>query len=117
MRDWVQRWKDDDTFTKSIAQRPADNSWAFYDGPPFDGNAAPRTLVGQHSERYDGTISHDERSASWSVGVGLSRTASRGLRRKPGISNVKLHTLAFHYVKECRSAMVRPRYPSGKIRD
>ena len=24
-----------DTFNKSIAQRPADNSWVFYDGPPF----------------------------------------------------------------------------------
>ncbi len=34
-KDWVQRWKEDDTFNKSIAQRPADNSWVFYDGPPF----------------------------------------------------------------------------------
>ena len=34
-KDWVQRWKDDDTFEKSVAQRPADNAYVFYDGPPF----------------------------------------------------------------------------------
>ena len=34
-KDWVQRWKDDQTFEKSVAQRPADNSYVFYDGPPF----------------------------------------------------------------------------------
>lgn len=33
--DWVQRWKDDQTFQKSVAQRPADNAYVFYDGPPF----------------------------------------------------------------------------------
>ncbi len=34
-KDWVQRWKDDQTFQKSVAQRPADNVYVFYDGPPF----------------------------------------------------------------------------------
>jgi len=34
-KDWVQRWKDDRTFQKSVAQRPADNAYVFYDGPPF----------------------------------------------------------------------------------
>ena len=34
-KDWVQRWKIDDTFEKSVAQRPADNAYVFYDGPPF----------------------------------------------------------------------------------
>lgn len=34
-KDWVQRWKDDQTFDKSVAQRPADNAYVFYDGPPF----------------------------------------------------------------------------------
>lgn len=34
-RDWVKRWKEDKTFEKSVAQRPADNSFVFYDGPPF----------------------------------------------------------------------------------
>ena len=34
-KDWVQRWKDDQTFEKSVVQRPADNAYVFYDGPPF----------------------------------------------------------------------------------
>ena len=34
-KDWVQRWKGDQTFQKSVAQRPADNAYVFYDGPPF----------------------------------------------------------------------------------
>ena len=34
-KDWVQRWKDDQTFERSVAQRPADNAYVFYDGPPF----------------------------------------------------------------------------------
>ena len=34
-KDWVQRWKNDQTFEKSVAQRPADNTYVFYDGPPF----------------------------------------------------------------------------------
>ncbi len=34
-KDWVQRWKDDQTFEKSVAQRLADNAYVFYDGPPF----------------------------------------------------------------------------------
>ena len=34
-KDWVRRWKDGQTFEKSVAQRPADNAYVFYDGPPF----------------------------------------------------------------------------------
>lgn len=34
-KDWVQRWKDDRTFEKSVENRPKDNSYVFYDGPPF----------------------------------------------------------------------------------
>ena len=34
-KDWVQRWKDDQTFEKSVAQRSADSAYVFYDGPPF----------------------------------------------------------------------------------
>ena len=34
-KDWVQRWKDGQTFEKSVAQRSADNAYVFYDGPPF----------------------------------------------------------------------------------
>ena len=34
-KDWVQRWKQDRTFEKSVENRPKDNSYVFYDGPPF----------------------------------------------------------------------------------
>lgn len=34
-KDWVHRWKADRTFEKSVEQRPKDNSYVFYDGPPF----------------------------------------------------------------------------------
>ncbi len=34
-KDWVQRWKQDNTFEKSVENRPVDDSYVFYDGPPF----------------------------------------------------------------------------------
>jgi isoleucyl-tRNA synthetase len=33
--DLVQQWKEHGTFEKSVSQRPADNAYVFYDGPPF----------------------------------------------------------------------------------
>ena len=34
-KDLVQQWKANKTFEKSVEQRPVDNSYVFYDGPPF----------------------------------------------------------------------------------
>jgi len=34
-KDWVKRWKDGKTFEKSVENRSKDNSYVFYDGPPF----------------------------------------------------------------------------------
>lgn len=34
-KDWVQKWKDAGTFEKSVENRPKENSYVFYDGPPF----------------------------------------------------------------------------------
>ena len=34
-KDLVRYWKDNQTFEKSVTQRPADNQYVFYDGPPF----------------------------------------------------------------------------------
>jgi isoleucyl-tRNA synthetase len=34
-KDLVVQWKQNKTFEKSIEQRPADNAYVFYDGPPF----------------------------------------------------------------------------------
>jgi isoleucyl-tRNA synthetase len=34
-KDIVAQWKNNKTFEKSVEMRPADNSYVFYDGPPF----------------------------------------------------------------------------------
>ncbi len=45
-KDWVQKWKLDKTFEKSVENRPKDNSYVFYDGPPFiSGNPHHGTLL------------------------------------------------------------------------
>ena len=112
-KDWVQRWKDDDTFNKSIARRPADNSWVFYDGPPFltgtphhghllvstvkDTMGRFHTMKGQRVERRWGWDCH-----------GLP--AEVYVEKTLGISNKKeigTKISVSDYVKECRAAMVR----------
>lgn len=73
-KDWVQRWKEDRTFEKSVEQRPKDNSYVFYDGPPFISgvphhgtllssivkDAVPRyqTMKGKRVERVWGWDAH-----------------------------------------------------------
>ena len=112
-KDWVQRWTEDDTFNKSIAQRPADNSWVFYDGPPFltgtphhghllvstvkDTMGRFHTMKGQRVERRWGWDCH-----------GLP--AEVYVEKTLGISNKKeigTKISVSDYVKECRAAMVR----------
>lgn len=34
-KDIIKKWKADKTFEQSVQQRPIDNSYVFYDGPPF----------------------------------------------------------------------------------
>ncbi len=34
-KDWVEKWKKDGTFEKSVERRSKDNGYVFYDGPPF----------------------------------------------------------------------------------
>ena len=34
-KDWAKRWKEQKTFEQSVENRPADNAYVFYDGPPF----------------------------------------------------------------------------------
>ena len=42
----VEHWKKNKTFEKSVEQRPIDNSYVFYDGPPFiTGNPHHGTLL------------------------------------------------------------------------
>ena len=112
-KDWVQRWKNDQTFEKSVTQRPANNSWVFYDGPPFltgtphhghllvstvkDTMGRFHTMKGQRVERRWGWDCH-----------GLP--AEVYVEKTLGISNKKeigTKISVSDYVKECRAAMVR----------
>lgn len=112
-KDWVQRWKDDDTFNKSVENRPVNNSWVFYDGPPFltgtphhghllvstvkDTMGRFHTMKGQRVERRWGWDCH-----------GLP--AEVYVEKTLGISNKKeigAKISVLDYVKECRAAMVR----------
>ena len=73
-KDWVQRWKENKTFEKSVENRPKDDAYVFYDGPPFITgvphhgtllssivkDAIPRyqTMKGKHVERVWGWDCH-----------------------------------------------------------
>ncbi len=73
-KDLVQYWKKNKTFEKSIEQRPVENSYVFYDGPPFISgvphhgtllssivkDAVPRyqTMKGKRVERVWGWDAH-----------------------------------------------------------
>jgi isoleucyl-tRNA synthetase len=73
-KDIIRYWKDNKTFEKSVNQRPIDNSYVFYDGPPFITgvphhgtllssivkDAVPRyqTMKGKHVERVWGWDTH-----------------------------------------------------------
>ena len=112
-KDWVQRWKIDDTFNKSVENRPVNNSWVFYDGPPFltgtphhghllvstvkDTMGRYHTMKGQRVERRWGWDCH-----------GLP--AEVYVEKTLGIANKKeigAKISVSDYVKECRAAMVR----------
>ncbi len=73
-KDLVKQWKKNRTFEKSVEMRPVDNSYVFYDGPPFISgvphhgtllssivkDAVPRyqTMKGKHVERVWGWDAH-----------------------------------------------------------
>ena len=112
-KDWVQRWKDDDTFNKSVENRPANNSWVFYDGPPFltgtphhghllvstvkDTMGRFHTMKGQRVERRWGWDCHGLPAEVY-VEKTLGIANKKEIGTKISISD---------YVKECRAAMVK----------
>lgn len=73
-KELVKKWKDNKTFEKSVESRPIENSYVFYDGPPFITgvphhgtllssivkDAIPRyqTMKGKHVERKWGWDCH-----------------------------------------------------------
>lgn len=112
-KDWVNRWAADKTFEKSVEQRPEDNQWVFYDGPPFltgtphhghllvstvkDAMGRFHTMKGQRVERRWGWDCH-----------GLP--AEVYVEKTLGIANKKeigTKISVTDYVKECRAAMVK----------
>ena len=111
-KDWVQRWKAEKTFEKSVENRSKDNGYVFYDGPPFiSGNphhgtllssivkdAVPRywTMKGKRIERVWGWDCH-----------GLP--AERFTEKKLGI-NSREEVLDYgieKYIVACRNNMVQ----------
>ena len=112
-KDWAERWKANKTFEQSVEQRPADNQWVFYDGPPFltgtphhghllvsavkDTMGRFHTMKGQRVERRWGWDCH-----------GLP--AEVYVEKALGIANKKeigTKISVADYVKECRAAMVK----------
>lgn len=112
-KDWVKRWKADKTFEKSVQQRPEDNKWVFYDGPPFltgtphhghllistvkDAMGRFHTMKGQRVERTWGWDCH-----------GLP--AEVYVEKQLGIKNkqeIGTKISISEYVKQCRAAMVK----------
>ena len=112
-RDWAKRWQDDQTFEKSVQQRPADNAWVFYDGPPFltgtphhghllvstvkDTMGRFHTMKGQRVERRWGWDCHGLPAEVY-VEKTLGISHKKEIGTKISVSD---------YVKECRAAMVR----------
>lgn len=112
-KDWAQRWEDNKTFERSVEQRPAENQWVFYDGPPFltgtphhghllvstvkDVMGRFHTMKGQRVERRWGWDCH-----------GLP--AEVYVEKALGINNKKeigTKISIEEYVRACRAAMVK----------
>jgi len=106
-------WREDKTFYKSVDERPADDSFVFYDGPPFltgkphhghllistvkDTVARYQTMKGKHVERRWGWDCH-----------GLP--AEVFVEKQLGIKNKKeigVKISVEDYVNACRAAMVK----------
>jgi isoleucyl-tRNA synthetase len=112
-KDILSFWKKNKIFEKSVEQRPVNNSWVFYDGPPFltgtphhghllissvkDAVARYQTMKGKHVERRWGWDCH-----------GLP--AEVFVEKQLGISNKKEIGVKIsipEYVRACRAAMVQ----------
>ena len=112
-KDIVAFWQTNNIFQKSVEQRSKDNTWVFYDGPPFltgtphhghllisavkDTMGRFHTMQGQRVERRWGWDCH-----------GLP--AELFVEKKLGIANKKevgVKISIDDYVKECRAVMVK----------
>ena len=112
-KDLVEKWKINKVFEKSVEQRPIDNSYVFYDGPPFltgtphhghllistvkDSVARYQTMLGKRVERRWGWDCHGL-PAELFVEKKLGITSKKEIGVKISIAD---------YVRECRAAMVK----------
>lgn len=112
-KDLVRYWNEHKTFEKSVQQRPVEDAWVFYDGPPFltgsphhghllistvkDAVARYQTMKGRRVERRWGWDCH-----------GLP--AEVFVEKQLGIQNKKeigTKISITDYVNACRAAMVK----------
>lgn len=112
-KDLLQYWKKHNTFEKSVQNRPEENAYVFYDGPPFltgtphhghllistvkDVVARYQTMHGRRVERRWGWDCHGL-PAELFVEKKLGITSKKEIGTKISIAD---------YVKECRAAMVK----------
>ena len=112
-KDIVAQWKKNKTFEKSVENRPADNAFVFYDGPPFitglphhgtllvstikDSIARYQTMRGKRVERTWGWDCH---------GLPAEVYVEKKLNIKDK-SEIGTKISIHDYVKECREAMVQ----------
>ena len=111
--DLVKKWKVQRTFEKSVEQRPANNKWVFYDGPPFltgtphhghllvstvkDAMGRFHTMKGQRVERRWGWDCHGLPAEVY-VEKLLGIKSKKEIGTKISIDE---------YVRKCREAMIK----------
>lgn len=112
-KDWAKRWQEDKTFEKSVEQRPENNPWVFYDGPPFltgtphhghllvstvkDAMGRFHTMKGKRVERRWGWDCH-----GLPAEVFVEKTLGIASKKEIG-TKISIED----YVRECRAAMVK----------
>lgn len=112
-KELVEIWNNNNTFEKSVSRNPKDNSFVFYDGPPFitgtphhghmlissvkDTVARYQTMKGKHVERRWGWDCHG-------LPAEVFVEKSLGIKNKKEIG--KKITIP-DYINACRDSMVR----------
>lgn len=112
-KDLIEYWKENGTFQKSIDQRPKDNAWVFYDGPPFitglphHGTLLVSSMKDAFARYYAMQGKRVEGAWGWDC-HGLP--AEVKIDEKLGIrdsSEIGSRVSVEEYVKTCRAAMVQ----------
>jgi isoleucyl-tRNA synthetase len=112
-KDLIEYWKENGTFQKSIDQRPKENAWVFYDGPPFitglphHGNLSTSVIKDSVSRYYAMQGKRVERAWGWDchgLPAEVFTEKKLGIKSKDEIgTKISLRD----YVGECRAAMTQ----------